>query len=164
MSSYFIPGKIIRRQLIHAVKRGVHIKIVITGQSDVKISKWAERWLYDWLLRNKMEVYEYQTNILHAKMGISDEEWMTIGSYNINNISTYASIEVNVDIKNNIFVREVMHKVKDIIDNNCIKITNDIHLRNKNLFKQFGRWLSYQMIQVIFFLCTFYFKRKKLKT
>jgi cardiolipin synthase len=93
-------------------------------------------------------------------MGISDEEWMTIGSYNINNISTYASIEVNVDIKNNRFIKEVIFKINDIIDNHCIKITRDIHLRNKNLFKQFGRWVSYQTIQFLFFMCTFYFKRK----
>ena len=57
MCSYFLPGKIIRRLLSSASKRGVVIEVIIAGPSDVKIAKYAERWMYDWLLRNNIALY-----------------------------------------------------------------------------------------------------------
>ena len=93
LCSYFLPGKVIRKQMVYAVKRGVSIRVIAAGRSDVMLAKYAERWLYDWLLRNGIELYEYQRNVLHGKIAVSDDEWITIGSYNINNISTYAGIE-----------------------------------------------------------------------
>ena len=93
LCSYFLPVKVIRKQMVYAVKRGVSIRVIAAGRSDVMLAKYAERWLYDWLLRNGIELYEYQRNVLHGKIAVSDDEWITIGSYNINNISTYAGIE-----------------------------------------------------------------------
>ena len=66
--SYFLPGRFMRRLLASAAKRGVIIKVVAAGPSDVLVSKYAERWLYDWLLRNNIQLYEYQPTVLHAKI------------------------------------------------------------------------------------------------
>ena len=93
-----------RRLLTNAAKRGVKIKVITAGPSDIMLAKHAERWMYDWLLRNKIELYEYQPAILHAKVAVCDSEWITIGSYNLNNISAYASIELNLDVHNADFV------------------------------------------------------------
>ncbi len=160
LCSYFLPSGFIRKQMIDAVKRGVKIRVITAGVSDVKVAKSAERWLYDWLLRNKIELYEYQENILHGKMAVCDSEWMTIGSYNINNISAYASIELNLDVYNSSFVSNVRDTLQQIIEEDCIPISMEEHLRTKNMFKQFGRWLSYGFIRVVFHLFTFYFKRR----
>jgi cardiolipin synthase A/B len=160
LCSYFLPGSIIRRQIVNAIKRGVRIKVIASGYSDIVLAKFAERWLYDWLLRSKVELYEYQKNILHAKLAICDTDWITIGSYNINDISAYASIELNLDVRNQLFVQEVKHTLESIVTNDCIEITKENHLATKNIFKQFARWLSYWFIRVIFYLFTFYFKRR----
>ena len=150
LCSYFIPGKAFRRQIINAVKRGIKIKIIIAGKSDVILAKNAEKWLYDWLLRNHIHLYEYQNNILHGKIAICDTTWLTIGSYNINNISTYASVEVNLDIRNDDFTEGALSKIENIIEQECIKITKENHLKSKNIFIQFRRWLSYQTIRILF--------------
>lgn len=160
LCSYFIPGKVMRRLLSAASKRGVKIKVIITGRSDVSVAKYAERWLYDWLLRNNIELYEYQTNVLHGKIAVCDDEWVTIGSYNINNISAYASVEFNLDIRNDIFAKHVNETTEEIIKNNCINVTTVYHKKTKNIFKQFSRYLSYQFIRLTFKLFTFYFRRK----
>jgi cardiolipin synthase len=157
--SYFLPGKMIRRLLSNAAKRGVKIKVIIAGPSDVKLAKYAERWLYDWLLRNKIELYEYQPAVLHAKIAICDNQWLTIGSYNINNISAYASIELNVDVNNTAFVTDVKHEIENIIINDCLAITMEKHVKGKNVLRQFVRWGSYQIIRVVFYMLTFYFKQ-----
>ena len=160
MCSYFLPGKIIRRILKDAAKRGVKIKVIVAGISDVAIAKYAERWMYDWLLRNNIELYEYQCTVLHAKIAVCDSEWLTIGSYNINNISAYASIELNLDVHNAAFALQTENKIDEIIKNDCLAVTREIHIKSKNIFVQFARWSCYQFIRLTFFLFTFYFKHK----
>jgi cardiolipin synthase A/B len=160
LCSYFLPGKIIRRLLSDAAKRGVKIKVITAGPSDIMLAKYAERWMYDWLLRNKIELYEYQPAVLHAKVAVCDDEWLTIGSYNVNNISAYASIELNLDVRNAAFVKELEQTLDKIIDKDCIHITKEKHRQSKNIIKQFIRWCSYEFIRVVFYMLTFYFKRR----
>lgn len=160
LCSYFLPSIFIRRQMVNAIKRGVTIRVIAAGNSDVKVAKNAERWLYDWLLRNGIELYEYQKNILHGKMAVCDEEWMTAGSYNINNISAYASIELNLDVRNPAFAKKTRQVLQEIMEKDCTRITFEQHIRTKNIFRQFNRWLSYQFIRTVFYLFTFYFRHK----
>lgn len=161
LCSYFLPGKMIRRRLKNAAKRGVKIKVITAGPSDVMMSKYAERWMYDWLLRNKIELYEYQPTVLHAKVAVCDSEWITIGSYNINNISAYASIELNLDVRNPSFALQAEQKLEAIIKNDCVAITKEKHSSSNNIFKQFIRWCSYEIIRLMLYLFTFYFRQKK---
>ncbi len=161
LCSYFLPGKIIRRLLWSASKRGVKIKVITAGPSDLMLAKYAERWMYDWLLRNKIELYEYQPTILHAKLTVCDSEWLTIGSYNVNNISAYASIELNLDVRNAAFASSTEVTLFNIIKNECVTVTFEKRQQSKNIFKQFIGWSSYQFIRVVFYMLTFYFKRQE---
>jgi cardiolipin synthase A/B len=134
--------------------------VITAGPSDIMLAKYAERWMYDWLLRNKIELYEYQPTVLHAKVAVCDDEWLTIGSYNVNNISAYASIELNLDVHNAAFAKELAQTLNKIIDTDCIHITKEKHRQSKNIIKQLVRWCSYQFIRVVFYMLTFYFKRR----
>jgi len=160
MCSYFLPGKVIRRLLSNASKKGVKIRIITAGPSDVMLAKHAERWMYDWLLRNKIELYEYQPAVLHAKVAVCDSEWLTIGSYNVNDISAYASIELNLDVRNSVFVSQVEKTLEKIVQVECVPITRENHIRTRNVFKQFIRWFSYEFIRLGFYLLTFYYKQR----
>jgi cardiolipin synthase len=160
LCSYFLPGKMIRQQIIYAAQRGVKIKIVTAGISDVMLSKYAERFLYTWLLKHNIELYEYQPNILHGKIAVCDSQWMTIGSYNINNISTYASIELNINIRDPDIASETEKILQTIIDKDCIRISPEYFGKTRNIFRQFIRWFSYQFIRAAFYVFTFYFKHR----
>ncbi len=160
LCSYFLPGKAIRKQIAAASKRGITIRVITTGRSDIAVSKYAERWLYDWLLRKGVIVYEYQQNVLHGKLAVCDDAWVTIGSYNINNISAYASVELNMEVKDAGFAKLVRHQLEEIITMDCIQINDLRRLKNRNLVIQFLRWSSYQFIRMMTYLFTFYFKRK----
>ncbi len=160
LCSYFLPGQVIRRQLSYATRRGVKIKVITAGISDIKIAKYAERYMYGWLLRNNIELYEYQPRILHGKIAVCDSEWMTIGSYNINNISTYASIELNMNVRNSVFARQAEQVLLEIAEKDCIQITNEYYAQTKNIIKQFFHWFSYGFIRLMFNLFTFYFKHR----
>jgi len=161
VSSYLLPGKLLRRNLKVAAKRGVKIKLVMTGMSDVAIAKHAERYMYRWLLRNKIDIYEYQKNVLHGKMAVCDGRWLTLGSYNVNNISAYASIELNLDVHQPEFAQRVEAGIETIIARNCKGITEQEYRRYDTLFNQFIQRSAYDIFRIMLFLFTFYFKQKE---
>ena len=149
-----------RRLLTNAARRGVKIKVITAGPSDIMLAKHAERWMYDWLLRNKIELFEYQPAILHAKVAVCDSEWLTVGSYNLNDISAYASIELNLDVRSADLATALEQTMETIIQNECVAITKEEHIQSKNIFLQFIRWCSYQFIRIAFYLLTFYYKQR----
>jgi cardiolipin synthase len=161
LCSYFLPGTIMRRNIKRAVSRGVKVKVVVAGKSDLLVAKNAEKFLYDWLLRNNIEIYEYQNNILHGKIAVCDSKWVTIGSYNVNDISAYASVELNLDVNNELFAKKVEIILNNIITTNCSAITKESHIKSKNVIKQFFRWVSYELFRITFHVFTFYFQQKK---
>ncbi|NOT51394.1 MAG: phospholipase [Chitinophagaceae bacterium] len=159
--SYFLPGKIFRRQLIRAAARGVAVRVVLAKTSDIKVVKDAERYLYRWLVRNKINVYEYKPTILHAKMAVVDRHYVTLGSYNLNQLSNYASIELNIDVKDEVFAKKVHQEIDAIIDKDCEAI--DLSIYNTRLFslKQFIQWSSYQFLRFLVMISTFYYRQRE---
>lgn len=161
LSSYFMPGAILRKQMVQAAKRGVIIKIVVGSVSDVRISRLAEQYMYRWLFRNKMQVYEYQDTILHGKMAAYDGIWMTNGSYNVNRISAYASVELNMDVRNTDFAAGVEAELEGIIRDQCIQILPETYFQHTGIFRRLLQRVAYETIRALFFLFTFYFKQEK---
>lgn len=160
LCSYFLPGRVMRQSMIQALNRGIKIKVVLAGLSDVKLAKKAERYIYNWMLRKKIRIFEYQGAVLHGKVAVCDNEWLTLGSYNINNISAYASIELNLDVFNASFAKKVDQVLEQIIQQNCLEITEELLFKTSTVFKRLVRWSSYQLIKFLFFLFTFYFREK----
>ena len=134
--------------------------MILAGKSDVALSKNAERYLYDYLLRKKIEIYEYQKTVLHAKMSMSDGELVTIGSFNVNNISAYASLELNLDIKSNDFGSYAEGELNKIISNDCMQISWDNYKSSSNIFRRLWQKICYMLVNWILTLFTFYFKQE----
>ena len=163
MTSYFWPPQRLLKFMARASRRGVKVKLVLTARADVPFAKYAERYLYRWLFRNNIEVYEYQKNILHGKIAVCDNEFVTAGSYNVNNISAFASVELNLDIKDTAIATLVNDNFNEIIENDCILIDRLNFWTSNNLLKKFQFYLSYRIIHIIFFLFTFYFNQRREK-
>ena len=161
MSSYFIPSPFFRKNIIKALKRGVKIKLILAGISDVGIAKHAERYLYRWALRHGIEIHEYNHNILHGKMAIADEKIVTIGSYNINDISALASIELNLDVQDLTFSMVVHEQLMKIIDNDCIRIAPISIIRSYQPSERILQWICYETVRLLFNLFTFYLSKKR---
>lgn len=160
IGSYFIPGSVLRRQLKKAAKKGVRVRVILAGPSDVKLAKYAERYLYDWMARNHIEIYEYQPTVLHAKMAVVDDHWVTIGSFNVNNISSYASVELNLTVRNKPFATSVRQRMDAIINNYCKRIQPLNNFFSFNLIKRFLQKSAYETVRLILNLSTFYFKEE----
>lgn len=160
-SSYFLPGIVFRQKMIQALKRGVRIKVIVAGPSDVLLAKSAERHLYRWMLSNRIELYEYKQSILHAKVSVADNKRMTIGSYNFNNLSAYASIELNLDVRNKPFVSNVQHELNDVIKNDCTRITEEDYLDNTSLINKAWQYIAYLLVKMLLSVITFYYTQEK---
>jgi cardiolipin synthase len=160
LCSYFLPGNTLRKRLALAAKRGVEVKLILSGTSDVALAKYAERYLYRWMMRNRMRIFEYRPTVLHAKLMVVDRHWVTVGSFNVNNISTYASTEVNVDVRNKPFATKVQSVMEEILQNDCTEITTGSPLYKAGIFTKIAQRFSYDLIRLILKLTTFYFKRE----
>jgi cardiolipin synthase A/B len=154
MSAYFLPGRRFRKNIEKAAKRGVKIKVVLTGSADVYLIKYAERYIYRWLFKNNIEVYEYRKNVLHAKIAVCDNRMMTVGSFNVNNLSAYGSIELNLEVENNHFAHHVRDRLEAIIRKDCIHVTEkDFNSQFNLLARAAHRW-AYETFRFLFFLST----------
>jgi cardiolipin synthase A/B len=157
--SYFLPGRVLRKRLAKAAQRGVKVKVILAGPSDVMLAKYAERYLYHWMWRNGIEIYEYQPSVLHAKMAIADGKWLVLGSYNINNISTYASVELNLEVRSRKLGAAVNEELKLVLTD-CTRIEPESILTPGKLIRNFFQKLSFEVVRMLLGLFTFYFKPK----
>lgn len=163
ISSYFLPGNLFMLRLIAAAKRGVKIRIILAGISDIKLSKYASRYLYDIMLRHGIDIFEYKRTVLHAKAATCDSEWATVGSFNINNLSAYASIELNLDIRDKPFVKSLDDLLEEMLVSDCEKISLEQVVRNKKFFQRIKEWSAYTLSRFLLFLFTFNIRPEKEK-
>lgn len=105
-SAYFLPSLGLRRQLGSAAGRGTRIRLLLGGKSDVKLMQLATRSLYTRLLDARIEVWEYQPQILHSKVLILDDI-VYVGSSNLDPRSLRINFEVMLRIRNATLARTV---------------------------------------------------------
>jgi len=104
---YFVPDSGVRRALFQAVELGARARVVVPARGDVPIVQFAVEALFDQLLRHGVEVYALPPPVLHAKTAIVDEEFATIGSYNLDQRSWRKNLEANLAVKDARFARHV---------------------------------------------------------
>nr|MBP7450751.1 hypothetical protein [Flavobacteriales bacterium] len=120
----------------------------------------AERWLYAWLLRRGIEVYEYQGPVLHAKVAARDGAWCTVGSFNINDLSTYTTLEVNLDVEDANVARLLEQEIDRIGVNEPSRITQ-VDERRVGPFTRLVRWMAYRTVRLMHVLLTWYYQRER---
>jgi len=152
VGGYFIPGKRLRAALRNAVRRGVKVKIILAGISDVILVARATRFFYAFLLRNKIELYEWRQSVLHGKAAVVDREWCTIGSFNLNHLSTYASIEMNVEVQSNEFSEAFSKHLYEVMSR-CEPVLPQ-HEKKSSLMNQFMNWCSFRLLRMASFVLT----------
>jgi cardiolipin synthase len=148
-SGYFLPGRNERKLLRNASRRGVDIKIVLSAESDAPVFKRATSFLYDFILRNNIRIYEYLPSNLHAKVATVDGKWSTIGSYNMNHLSDYGSIEMNAAIFDTRFTEQFEKLLLEIIEKECRQVTFEEYNHRKTWLSRLSDWFSYQMIRIL---------------
>ncbi len=97
-NSYFVPDRSILRALTGAARRGVDVRVLVPGQSDVPVVRLASRNLFARLLKRGVRLFELQGNVLHSKTAVVDGHWSTVGTFNLDHLSLRYNLEVNLEV------------------------------------------------------------------
>jgi cardiolipin synthase A/B len=100
---YFYPGRVFRRLLRQAARRGVRVRLLLQGKLDYRIAGLAAQVLYDEMLAHGVRIFEYTPAFLHAKVALADDDWATVGSSNIDPLSLLLNLEANVVVSDTNF-------------------------------------------------------------
>jgi len=143
VSSYFLPGTQIKYALRRAARRGVRVNIILAGISDVPVLGKAAYHLYGSFLKQGITIYEWKRSVLHGKLALVDDKWVTIGSFNLNYLSALGSIELNVDVRDESFIYDLKEHLQTIISNGCEKIDYTIYIKNNTFLKRSTNIIAY---------------------
>ena len=134
VTPYFVPGPRMMRSLMRAARRGVRVRLLLPARSDVPLVQLLGRSYYGPLLRNGIEIYELEREILHAKVMLIDGERTVVGSANLDQRSFHRNFEINLIIDDTAFSGQVKAMLrKDFADSRRISL--DDHERRGMLVR-----------------------------
>lgn len=106
-SPYFIPGKNIQKELIRALKRGVHITVMVPIKSDHFLVKEASYIYFGPLIQLGCNIYQYDNGFFHAKVIIVDHDICDIGTANFDKRSLFLNSEINCFIYDQNYIKQI---------------------------------------------------------
>ena len=154
VGSYFLPGIRLIKALKKAAENKVTIKLILSGKSDLPLTRRATCFLYNRLLKDNIELYEWDKSVLHGKAAVIDGNWSTIGSFNLNNLSSYGSLETNIEIYSESF-SQMFHMHLSHIITQCQSITLESLKTKTNIMTKFINLISYGITRIIEILVTY---------
>jgi phosphatidylserine/phosphatidylglycerophosphate/cardiolipin synthase-like enzyme len=121
---YFVPTSKLRRRLRGAARKGIDVRLLLSGEhSDHLWVTHAARRYYSRLLRNGVRIFEFQPRFTHAKIVLCDE-WVSIGSSNLDRWNQRWNLDANQCLKDKAFSQIVMAMFEtDFENSNEIELT-----------------------------------------
>ncbi|GHH01765.1 phospholipase D-like domain-containing protein [Comamonas sp. JC664] len=95
--AYFLPDKGFMRALKRAARRGVSVRLMLAGRSDVLFARAATMRLYRDFLRAGVSIHEWTASTLHAKAALVDGQKLLVGSFNLDPLSL-VNLETLVEV------------------------------------------------------------------
>jgi cardiolipin synthase len=105
---YFVPDEVAVQALIEAHRRGVDVRILVSGiHNDSRVARYNSLRLCGPLLRAGIRMYEYNRTMMHQKIMIVDGFWATVGTTNFDNRSFSHNDENNVCVADRPWAEEL---------------------------------------------------------
>ena len=96
---YFLPDDLTRKELVNAARRGVKVEIIVPGKLiNKKIVRAASKRHWPELIKAGIKIYEYQPTMMHVKLIVVDDTFVSVGSGNFDNRSIQLNDEANLDV------------------------------------------------------------------
>ncbi len=143
-NSYFAPRPGAVPILGEAVARGVDVRLLLPGHSDVPLVRHAGHGYFRELLARGVRIFEYQAAILHAKSMVADGRAAVVGSTNLDFRSFHFNAECNLVVLD----RETGRRLEEAFEEDLAhseEITPEAWARRAPLHKagdRAARWLS----------------------
>ena len=140
---YFLPTIRILHELGEAAKRGVDVRIMVAGTTDVPAVLYASRSIYEILLKAGARLFEWRGRVLYAKTAIIDGLWSTVGSSNLDYQSLRKNLEINAIIKDPAFAESLERMFEEDFAH-CDEITPE-RWQRRSIWMKGLSWLAYLM-------------------
>ncbi len=95
--AYFVPDRVLLGELKDAAARGVDTRVLIPWTSNHIIVDWLTRGFLTECLKAGIRVFGYR-HMLHAKTCTIDGQWSTIGTANLDRLSSVGNYEINAEV------------------------------------------------------------------
>jgi cardiolipin synthase A/B len=142
--AYFLPGSRLRRELARVVRRGGRVQLILAGKSDVVLSRLAGQSLYRRFLKSGVEIYEYQPQILHAKLLIVDDV-VYVGSANLDQ----RSLQINYELMIRFCGQEIAGQAREVFATNlqhCARITAEGWRQSRTIWRRLLQRLAFYLL------------------
>lgn len=143
---YFLPHEGLRKALINAQMRGVDVRILTAGISDVPLMRYASHHVYRGFLRPGIRIYEMTKKTLHAKIATIDGIYSSIGSYNLDHWSARRNLEVNLSVIDPDIAISLKKQFE--IDLTSSKEIDKVSFFARSMMRRFLCWLAYLLLRL----------------
>jgi cardiolipin synthase len=154
-NAYFIPGRKVRRALIHAAGRGVRVRLLLQGRYESFMKFHVVRPVYSALLAAGVEIHEYTASFLHAKVAVidahHDRPWATVGSSNLDPLSLLLAREANVVVADGPFAQQLHDRLVRAMDKESAPIAAAEFARRPRIQRALD-WVAYGLMRLALFL------------
>jgi cardiolipin synthase len=146
-NAYFAPGWDAVRILGDAAQRGVDVRLLLPGKTDVPIVRHAAHGYYDRLLARGVRIFEYQTSILHAKSLTADGYVSVVGSTNLD----FRSFLFNAECDLCMLDEDVARRLEEAFEEDLHSAV-EVHRtlwRRRNLFEKAGDRMASMLAPIL---------------
>ncbi|HLZ54276.1 MAG TPA: phospholipase D-like domain-containing protein [Verrucomicrobiae bacterium] len=147
MVAYFLPSWRLRRDLMRVVGHGGRVQLILAGKSDIYLSKLAAQSLYRRLLRAGVEIYEYQPQVLHAKLFMVDDAIYT-GSSNLDTRSLQINYELMIRFAGGGIVGQAREIFADTLQH-CRRVTREEWRQSRTFWQRMKQRWAYFLLDRI---------------
>ncbi len=121
-SAYFIPDHDLFNALKAAAARGVDVQVLVPWISNHVVADWASHAYFADCLRAGVRIFGYQHAMIHAKTCTIDGQVTTIGTANIDRLSSVGNYEINVVVFSSALA-EQMERIFESDKTNAFELT-----------------------------------------
>lgn len=122
-NAYFVPDHFLLEALKSAAERGVDVRILVPWVSNHIDVDWVARGYFTECLQAGVRIFGYR-NMLHAKTCTIDGEWSTVGTANLDRLSSLGNYEITAEIYSAEFAQQ-MQELFECDLTNALELTLD---------------------------------------
>lgn len=150
-NAYFVPGRKLRKGLIHAALRGVRVRLLLQGRYEYFMQFHATRPVYGALLAAGVEIHEYAVSFLHAKVAVIDGHWATVGSSNLDPLSLLLAREANVVVDDVAFAQDLRAQLECAFEKDGVRVDPAAYANRPRCQRLLDR-IAFGVMRVLLFL------------
>lgn len=106
-NAYFVPDGALLDSLKMAAQRGVDVRVLVPWTSNHVVTDWISHSYFSECLEAGIHILGYRHAMLHAKTCTIDGQWSTIGTANLDRLSSIGNYEINLEIYSSDFAQQM---------------------------------------------------------